>query len=142
VGAAWECRWELAMDGHQDFRRVAGPLRVRYALDRGWEPGLWMSSLRHAATALRGGRQAPFGQLHKGQVVQLPRAGGPLQRRRGFLLVAEALVEFGRLLVQHNRPLVRSQFSALGRMARACARAAADRASSWLPGIAPPPPHQ
>jgi hypothetical protein len=46
--------------------------------------------------------------------MQLPGMIRSLPSRLGSCLPAQALLDFGRLLVQHSRPLVRSQLPALG----------------------------
>lgn len=36
-------RWDLAQAGEQELRRLHPGLRLRYASDQGWGPGLWLS---------------------------------------------------------------------------------------------------
>jgi hypothetical protein len=38
---AWR-RWWLALDGLQEWRRLAVPLRLRWSIDHGWQPGLYL----------------------------------------------------------------------------------------------------
>jgi hypothetical protein len=36
--------WEPALEGLAELKRHPGPLRLRFAVDRGWQPGLWLPS--------------------------------------------------------------------------------------------------
>jgi hypothetical protein len=36
-------RWDLALAGVQETKRLKAPLRLRYAIDHGWQPGLWLA---------------------------------------------------------------------------------------------------
>lgn len=36
-------KWALAMEGEQESKRLHPALRLRYAVDHGWEPGLWLA---------------------------------------------------------------------------------------------------
>jgi len=46
--------------------------------------------------------------------MQIPGMIRPLLSYLGSCLLAQALLEFGRLVVEHSRPLVGSQFTVLG----------------------------
>lgn len=35
-------RWDLALAGGQEIKRLVAPLKLRYAIDQGWFPGLWL----------------------------------------------------------------------------------------------------
>jgi hypothetical protein len=49
--------WQKAGGELQDFKLIRAPLRLRWMVDRGWEPGLWLrDDLRQAEQQRRGSR--------------------------------------------------------------------------------------